>query len=91
MRDSTAGKGRASARSGRREVKLSEVMAGARFIGCDDITAGSCQDEARRCRPGDVFVARATDRRDGHEDVPLAIARGAVAVVAERRKSSEYA
>jgi UDP-N-acetylmuramyl tripeptide synthase len=70
-------------------VKLSGVVSGARFIGCDDIVARSCQDEARRCRPGDVFVARATDRGDGHEEVPVAIARGAVAVVAERMVSTE--
>ena len=58
MRDSATGKGRASARNVHREVKLSGVVSGARFIGCDDIVARSCQDEARRCRPGDVFVAR---------------------------------
>lgn len=89
MRDSATGKGRASARNAHREVKLSGVVSGARFIGCDDIVARSCQDEARRCRPGDVFVARATDRGDGHEEVPVAIARGAVAVVAERMVSTE--
>ncbi|MBU6308448.1 MAG: hypothetical protein KJS77_01735 [Planctomycetes bacterium] len=89
MRDSATGKGRASARGGRCEVRLSAAMPAARFIGCDDIVVGSCQDEAGRCRPGDVFVARMTDRGDGHEEVPLAIARGAVAVVAERIVSTD--
>ena len=89
MRDSATGKGRASARSSRCEVRLSEAMPAARFIGCDDIVVRACQDEAGRCRPGDVFVARMTDRGDGHEEVPLAIARGAVAVVAERIVSTD--
>jgi UDP-N-acetylmuramoyl-L-alanyl-D-glutamate--2,6-diaminopimelate ligase len=89
MRDSATGKGGASGRNGRRDVRLSKLVSGARFIGCDDIVVRSCQDEAGRCRPGDVFVARATDHGDGHEAVPLAIARGAVAVVAERIISTE--
>jgi len=89
MRDSTTGTGGATGRNGRREVKLSKLVSGARFIGCDDIVVRSCQDDAGRCRPGDVFVARSTDQGDGHEAVPLAIARGAVAVVAERIISTE--
>ena len=88
MRDSATGKGGASGGSGRRGIRLSKLVSGARFIGCDDVVARSCQDEAGRCRPGDVFVARATDHGDGHEAVPLAIARGAVAVVAERMIST---
>ena len=89
MRDTATGKGYASGRNGRREARLSEVVAGARFIGCDDIVARSCQDDAGRCRPGDVFVARLSDHGDGHEAVPLAIARGAVAVMAERMVSTD--
>lgn len=89
MRDSAKGKGNAASRQGRREIRLSKLVPGGRFIGCDDILARSCQDEAGCCRPGDVFVARATDHGDGHEAVPLAIARGAVAVVAERMISTD--
>jgi UDP-N-acetylmuramoyl-L-alanyl-D-glutamate--2,6-diaminopimelate ligase len=65
-------------------VRLSEVFPAARFIACDDIVVRRCEDVAGRVRPGDVFVARLTDEGDGHEAVPRAIARGAVAVIAER-------
>ena len=71
------------------EVRLSEVLPAARFIACDDIVARRCQDDPDECRAGDVFVARLTDRGDGHEAVPRAIARGAVAVIAERIVSTD--
>lgn len=83
MRDSATETGGHSGPGPRHEARLSEVTA-ARFIGCDDILVGSCQDQAARCRPGDLYVARVTERGDGHESVPLALARGAAAVVAER-------
>lgn len=83
MRESSIGPGGNGPRV-RRPVALSRVLAGARFIGCDDIEASRCQDEASRCRPGDLFVARTAAGGDGHESVPLALARGASAVVAER-------
>lgn len=67
-----------------RLVSLGRVLPVARFIGCDGIDATACRDEATECRPGDVFVARATSAGDGHESVPLALSRGATAVVAER-------
>jgi UDP-N-acetylmuramoyl-L-alanyl-D-glutamate--2,6-diaminopimelate ligase len=65
-------------------VSLAEVLPKARFVGCDDIVAVRCAGAANRCRPGDVFVARLTGDGDGHEDIDQAVARGAVAVVAER-------
>ena len=40
--------------------------------------------DSRRIGPGDVFVALRTDRRDGHDFVADAIARGAGAVVVTR-------
>jgi UDP-N-acetylmuramoyl-L-alanyl-D-glutamate--2,6-diaminopimelate ligase len=63
---------------------LSRVLPDSRFIGCEDIRATRCTDDAAACRPGDVFVARLGDRGDGHDVVPRAVARGAAAVVAER-------
>ena len=81
MRDSSKG---TRAQRRRREIRLAELVPNARFIGCDDIVVSSVQDVAARCRPGDVFVARMTARGDGHESVPQALARGAVAVIAER-------
>lgn len=65
-------------------VSLAAVLTEARFVGCDDVVAVRCTADAEACRPGDVFVARPTGERDGHEDVARAIARGATAVVAER-------
>ncbi len=41
-------------------------------------------DDSRQVSPGDVFVAVRGSRFDGHAFVPEAVARGAVAVVAER-------
>jgi UDP-N-acetylmuramoyl-L-alanyl-D-glutamate--2,6-diaminopimelate ligase len=65
-------------------VRLSTLVPEARFIACDDMLVRACHDDAEACRAGDVFVARLTDRGDGHEAVPRAIARGAVGVIAER-------
>ena len=78
------GMGTGDSRGSRREVRLSRVLPGSRFVACDEMLVTGCCDVAERCRPGDVFVARLTARGDGHDDVPRAIARGAVGVVAER-------
>ncbi|MCE9629832.1 MAG: hypothetical protein K8S94_03815 [Planctomycetia bacterium] len=72
-----------------RGVRLSEVIPGARFIACDDIVVRRCQDDPDECRTGDVFVARLTERGDGHEAVSRAIARGASGVIAERIVSTD--
>lgn len=40
--------------------------------------------DSRRVRPGEVFVALRTDRRDGHDYVFDALARGAAAVIVAR-------
>ena len=77
MSDATCG------RTGR-GVRLSAILERPRFIACDDIVAGACQDDPELCRPGDVFVARTTRRGDGHERVTRALARGATGVIAER-------
>lgn len=65
-------------------LALSQVLAEVRFVACDDILAATIQDDADRCRPGDLFVARLTPSGDGHDDVDRAIARGAVGIVADR-------
>ncbi len=65
-------------------VSLARLLPHGRFIACDDILAAAVQDDADRCRPGDVFVARLTARGDGHDAVSRALARGAMAVIAER-------
>lgn len=70
--------------SWRQPVALSQALPRVRFIACDDMLASSVQDDAERCQPGDLFVARSTPAADGHEQVSRAIARGAAGVVAER-------
>jgi UDP-N-acetylmuramoyl-L-alanyl-D-glutamate--2,6-diaminopimelate ligase len=65
-------------------VALSTILPRSRFYACDDIVAATFSDDARRCRRGDVFVARMTSGGDGHDDVARALARGAAGVIAER-------
>jgi UDP-N-acetylmuramoyl-L-alanyl-D-glutamate--2,6-diaminopimelate ligase len=65
-------------------VRLSTILPGARFIGCDDISARGGSDVASRCRPGDVFVAHVTTDDDAHAQVMRAVARGVSGVIAER-------
>src|SRR5690242_16470897 len=43
--------------------------------------------EARRVTPGDIYFALQRGGFDGHTEVELAIARGAVAIVCERNRS----
>ena len=70
--------------SRRRAVRLSEILPDARFIGCRDLLGRGVSDDAERCHPGEIFVARLTAGGDGHDQVAEAIARGASGVVAER-------
>ena len=67
-----------------RGVVLSRILTRPRFFACDDIVARAVTDDAARCRKGDVFVARMTIDGDGHDEVALAIARGAAGVIADR-------
>ena len=64
--------------------KLSELFPDASFFACSDIECVGFTDQATECRPGDVFIARCDDNDDGHEHIPIAVAQGAVGVVAER-------
>jgi UDP-N-acetylmuramoyl-L-alanyl-D-glutamate--2,6-diaminopimelate ligase len=64
-------------------LSLGQLLAGAEFTGAADIRVRSCSADSRTCQQGDVFVALAGTRADGHDHVGEAIARGARAVVAE--------
>lgn len=66
-----------------RALRLAEVLPEGRLIR-GDVSFLSCCSDAERCQPGDVFVAITSAKSDGHEDVSLAVERGAIAVVAER-------
>ncbi len=50
----------------------------------DDVWVCGIQQDSRRVRPGDLFVAIPGRKTDGHRFIAQARARGAVAVVAER-------
>jgi UDP-N-acetylmuramoyl-L-alanyl-D-glutamate--2,6-diaminopimelate ligase len=68
-------------------MRLSVLLAaaGARLgEGEADAEVRSIAYDSRRVEPGALFVAIPGFHRDGHEFVPDAVARGAVAVVAER-------
>ncbi len=67
-----------------RGISLREVLSNARIHRGDDIRATQVSIEAKRCRPGDLFVALTEADRDGHDDVDIAIQRGASAILAER-------
>jgi len=66
-------------------VSLREFFPESHIYGSQDIRVTSCCDEARRCRPGDLFVALTTAVADGHEAVDEALGRGAKAILAERQ------
>ena len=50
-----------------------------------DETVSGVSTDSRRCGPGDLYVALAGDRFDGHDFVAEVLARGVDAVVVDRR------
>lgn len=66
-----------------RALCLAEVLPEGRLIRGDVRFSSVCSDPDR-VRPGDVFVPLCTADGDGHEDVSVAVERGAAAIVAER-------
>lgn len=71
----------ASQKSG---VSLRNFLSEAVFISADDIEVRRCSNVADQCQPGDVFIPKHTAGVDEHDQVELALSRGAVAVVADR-------
>lgn len=67
-----------------RTRSLAALLPDARFIGGSDILASGVCDDPRDCRPGGLFLARLTAEQDGHDAIPLAIARGVQGIVVER-------
>ena len=72
------------------QLRLDELLAGceARFVGDPTIEVSGIAYDSRRVGPGDVFVAIPGFVHDGLEFAPDALRRGAVAIVAERSRSS---
>jgi UDP-N-acetylmuramoyl-L-alanyl-D-glutamate--2,6-diaminopimelate ligase len=53
------------------------------WVGNNDIVIGSICFDSRKVTPGCLFVATRGTKTDGHEFIPMAIEKGAVAVVCE--------
>ncbi|MEE8450335.1 MAG: UDP-N-acetylmuramoyl-L-alanyl-D-glutamate--2,6-diaminopimelate ligase [Thermoguttaceae bacterium] len=67
-------------------LSLRKLLPEAEFLGdgdIDDIGVSHCTGDSRRVQPGDLFVAMAGSRADGHNHATQAAARGCVAVLAE--------
>jgi UDP-N-acetylmuramoyl-tripeptide--D-alanyl-D-alanine ligase len=64
---------------------LWEGITGQRPRGDEGIQIANVVVDSRQCVPGSVFVALAGEHRDGHEFIGDALARGAVAIIAEAR------
>ena len=65
---------------------LDPVLPGVAHLARGRVARHLCLD-SRVLGPGDVFVALAGSARDGHDFIEDAIARGVVAVLAERQVS----
>jgi UDP-N-acetylmuramoyl-L-alanyl-D-glutamate--2,6-diaminopimelate ligase len=67
-----------------RGLSLRAALPDARIVRGDDIRVTSCGTHAATCRAGELFVALTTAQGDGHDDVEIALQRGAAAVLTER-------
>jgi UDP-N-acetylmuramoyl-L-alanyl-D-glutamate--2,6-diaminopimelate ligase len=65
-------------------TELVDALPRAKVRGHTDVKVEAITSDSRRVAPGSLFVAYRGVSADGHDFVPQAVARGAVAVVAER-------
>jgi UDP-N-acetylmuramyl pentapeptide synthase len=59
-------------------LSLRSFLGKAVFVGAEDIAVLRCANQAEKCRPGDVFIPQITAAGDEHDNVDVAIRRGAV-------------
>ena len=64
--------------------KLSQHLPGARPFNAKEIEFSRISTEASEVSPGDLYIAIVTGEGDGHNDIEVAIANGAVGILAER-------
>jgi len=64
--------------------KLSQHLPGARPFNTNEIEFSRISTEASDCTPGDLYIAIVTGEGDGHNDIEVALANGAVGILAER-------
>jgi UDP-N-acetylmuramoyl-L-alanyl-D-glutamate--2,6-diaminopimelate ligase len=74
-----------------REVRLADLagVVGGRVVGDGDLRVRGIRTDSREVRPGDLFVCVPGHTVDGHDFAAGAVARGAVALVAERPAATE--
>jgi UDP-N-acetylmuramoyl-L-alanyl-D-glutamate--2,6-diaminopimelate ligase len=65
-------------------ARLCELLPEAEIVGAADVAVVGCACDSRKVREGDVFVAWAGARQDGHDFVGEAVGRGCAAVIGER-------
>ena len=68
-------------------MKLSELLKNVEvkeLIGSDQMSIGGISFDSRTVKPGDVFICISGFQTDGHKFAPMAVEKGAVAVIAER-------
>jgi UDP-N-acetylmuramoyl-L-alanyl-D-glutamate--2,6-diaminopimelate ligase len=68
--------------------QLVELGEATRVVGDASVKVRGIRHDSRRCEPGDLFLAVAGAQSDGAEFIADAVARGAVAVLAERDLSA---
>jgi UDP-N-acetylmuramoyl-tripeptide--D-alanyl-D-alanine ligase len=71
-------------------AEVAAAVSGRLAAGADPaaVVTGSVVTDSRQCGPGDLFVAIAGDRHDGHDHADAAVAAGAVAVLAARETAA---
>lgn len=72
------------------EMHLSQLLQGVLPVASnqDCIVTGLCED-SRTLQPGDLFFARSGTKNNGYEFIKDAIAKGAVAIIAETNESEK--
>jgi UDP-N-acetylmuramoyl-L-alanyl-D-glutamate--2,6-diaminopimelate ligase len=72
-------------------MRLDQVLPGAAPAGARDLQISGLAYDNRRVAPGTLFFCVPGYSRDGHDFAPDAVARGAVALVVERRLALDVA
>ena len=68
-------------------MKLKEIMAGIPVVGgnaADTLEITGIRYDSRQVQPGDLFVAVTGYAADGHRFIPMAVEKGAAAILCER-------
>ena len=70
-------------------MKLSVLLAALEISGHPDCEIGAIQNDTRRVREGDMFVAVSGKDEDGHDYIGAALEKGASFIISERPLSGE--